>query len=932
MAIEYKLPYTASEIANKLGQIDDKLDATALDSAIETALAEAKASGEFDGKDGKDGKDGVNGDTPYIKNDSWWIGEVNTGVKAQGIDGVDGFNGQDGDSAYDIAKKNGFDGTEEEWLNSLKGEYGLDGQDGISATHSWDGTTLIITSASGTSSANLKGNPGAQGDKGEKGDKGDKGETGAQGEKGDKGEKGQDGYIPIKGTDYWTEADKDEIKEYVKDEIPTNISELINDTGYLTSVPSEYITETELNAKGYLTEVELTSEQLKDIASDVAEAQKMEIVNSTEEMVDTTKNYICNGFVYSYMRKNLSDPTIEGDTGWLQGQRITNPGSGTNGITSEYSSSPSTVSNIIPCTNGDIIQIKGATFRENSDRIAILYTNAEGNNVMSVGYTNVGITISGQMAAKSADSTMTSEFISFEITNVQPGVYGFRFAMKTPVPYDLSNIIVYKATRDNQDQIVPSLEWVNTGVSASSKDYGEDISKIETDIKILKETNQTLKDKIENIGTTEIPDYWQEHLDLKITAIKELHKQYGKNCFSFVLMTDTHYPSNIGKISPLLARYIMDKTNIKYALHAGDYQTRGCHNTKEALLKENEDVEKMFAPIMNRVLWQQGNHDGAYGLLDRNGDGKITNTYDIVESLPTEDIKTNEPYALLIANSNPVRYDLMQYIEGSWTKIAESVWNLNKPVDDFESYVHNLTHGELHEYIYRKVGMVGNVHFDDTGTAYYIDDTSNNVRYIGLNTQCNDYELREDDTQKYPKMWSMNFTQPQFDFLINEALIKDVTDKTKIIVFGHVPTTQEIGDRDVMNDVLRAFKGRASIDERSYIGTSDYYNVTLKDINFSNAKGTLVGYFHGHTHIDSVNTSQGFNIIGTRCDAHEESHSSSEYIERNGQEGTIYEQSFDVFTITNDTIYRTKIGAGGFDVDAEGKPIAHLGAQQISTY
>ena len=39
--------------------------------------------------------------------------------------------------------------------------------------------------------------------KGEKGDKGDTGETGA------------DGYTPVRGTDYWTEADKAEIKSYV---------------------------------------------------------------------------------------------------------------------------------------------------------------------------------------------------------------------------------------------------------------------------------------------------------------------------------------------------------------------------------------------------------------------------------------------------------------------------------------------------------------------------------------------------------------------------------------------------------------------------------------------------------------------------------------------------------------------------------------------
>ena len=35
-----------------------------------------------------------------------------------------------GQSAYEVAKENGFEGTEEEWLESLKGEPGKDGKDG----------------------------------------------------------------------------------------------------------------------------------------------------------------------------------------------------------------------------------------------------------------------------------------------------------------------------------------------------------------------------------------------------------------------------------------------------------------------------------------------------------------------------------------------------------------------------------------------------------------------------------------------------------------------------------------------------------------------------------------------------------------------------------------------------------------------------------
>lgn len=56
----------------------------------------------FNGADGADGYtpvkgvdyfDGKDGNTPYIKDGNWWIGETNTGVKAEGKDGTDGENG-----------------------------------------------------------------------------------------------------------------------------------------------------------------------------------------------------------------------------------------------------------------------------------------------------------------------------------------------------------------------------------------------------------------------------------------------------------------------------------------------------------------------------------------------------------------------------------------------------------------------------------------------------------------------------------------------------------------------------------------------------------------------------------------------------------------------------------------------------------------------
>lgn len=51
----------------------------------------------------------------------------------KGDQGKEGPPGEKGNSAYEVARKNGFKGTEEEWLRSLEGRDGVDGKDGKDA-------------------------------------------------------------------------------------------------------------------------------------------------------------------------------------------------------------------------------------------------------------------------------------------------------------------------------------------------------------------------------------------------------------------------------------------------------------------------------------------------------------------------------------------------------------------------------------------------------------------------------------------------------------------------------------------------------------------------------------------------------------------------------------------------------------------------------
>ena len=69
---------------------------------------------------------------------------------------------------------------------------------------------------------NIKGAKGAKGDKGDRGERGLQGIQGMQGAQGPQGEKGQDGYTPIKGVDYFTEADKQELVNSVIASLPSS--------------------------------------------------------------------------------------------------------------------------------------------------------------------------------------------------------------------------------------------------------------------------------------------------------------------------------------------------------------------------------------------------------------------------------------------------------------------------------------------------------------------------------------------------------------------------------------------------------------------------------------------------------------------------------------------------------------------------------------
>ena len=104
----------------------------------------------------------------------------------------------------------------------------------------------------------------------------------------------------------------DMTKYALKTELPTKTSQLTNDSNYLTSIPSEYVTETELNNKGYLTEHQSLENYAK--TSDLhAHDNKSVLDNITSAKVTEWDNKSTFSGSYNDLTDKPTIPTVTND-------------------------------------------------------------------------------------------------------------------------------------------------------------------------------------------------------------------------------------------------------------------------------------------------------------------------------------------------------------------------------------------------------------------------------------------------------------------------------------------------------------------------------------------------------------------------------------------------------------------------------------------
>lgn len=195
-------------------------------------------------------RNGEDGFSPLISEEKTENGYDITITDSEGTNSIQLTNGENGKSAYEIALEQGFEGTEEEWLESLKGK------DGIVLDAPYDGklygrmnSSWVEVSGGGSGTGGI---PDAPAD----------GKIYAR--------KDNSWVESVEATNIYTKTEADEQFIPKTTTIPTKTSDLTNDSGFITSVPDEYVTDTEMaeyaQPKGdYALKSELFSKSYNDL-------------------------------------------------------------------------------------------------------------------------------------------------------------------------------------------------------------------------------------------------------------------------------------------------------------------------------------------------------------------------------------------------------------------------------------------------------------------------------------------------------------------------------------------------------------------------------------------------------------------------------------------------------------------------------------------
>lgn len=254
--------------------------------------------------------------------------------------------------------------------------------------------------------------------------RGETGAAGTTGATGATGSPGKDGYTPVKGTDYWTEEDKDEIRD----------------------------------------------EDIVYLSQELAKRQQLtpEFANEVAECTDTGKLYVLpDGYIYAYTKGGIPD-TVEQDgfdiavdssgspyndgQGWKDHYRLNSTG-----VESAYSGE--SVTGFIPVSYGDVITIQNAI---------------QGSNTSYFHYYDSSFA----QIEKIPDSALTGTIPNVTITVANENAAYFRCCARFyEGSSDHEDTVITVSSKEETGKVY---RWANTGHAFVPADYENRILALES--------------------------------------------------------------------------------------------------------------------------------------------------------------------------------------------------------------------------------------------------------------------------------------------------------------------------------------------------------------------------------------------------------------------------------------------------------------------
>lgn len=294
-----------------------------------------------------------------------------------------------------------------------------------------------------------------------------------------------------------------------------------------------------------------------------------------------------------------------------------------------------------------------------------------------------------------------------------------------------------------------------------------------------------------------IPSDWYHEIADTVQKVNGLKLSVSSSTTAFLFAADIHldpdvedayvtesYTESMGKV----CAEVMRSCEIPFFVTGGDNATQSSGFNPSDFKHNMDELLDQLVPIPQKnILLSVGNHDGATGSCDYNGETVYYR------------------YQLNNEERSAVFFD--------WQRASN-------------------------EY----------KHFDSDGTYYYLDDASTKTRYIVLNSFWSRWEGNSDgfvsDVQ-HSFNHSPHFGTQQLVWFAQEALDMP-PDYSAVIVTHFAP---DANDFEIFKGIVDAFSGK-TVYEGTYTGVQEWQSTKIA-VNYEESVGEIIAVFQGHKHEDA---------------------------------------------------------------------------------